>query len=758
MKAYSSRIAIILILTVFCAVTASAQYEIPTAIASPLHNITIDGNLDDWPNDMVRYPIINHGQAYGPTDIDDADLTNSEDLTPVFMTGYSPKDNLLYLAVIVRDDIERIGYGFSRTDGCEVYVEGTKEGKITPRSREVLEDASKMAALQYVMCPNGGSYDMPRPGVEPANPRLNRFDITKTKTTCAYSRQGDVSVYEWAIEAFDELPDIPTKLVPGKMVGLDIVISDKDADIDSPAWVCWGPYKSLKALNADSLGGILIVDSTESLGTVSGTVIDPREKTVFPGFEFGIYRDDELFTTVRTDYNGHYVVILPEGKYSLIPKPFQGVLLKTVKNIEVKAKKETIAGFRPEPMKLPAIVEKSAGVYKNLTGYRDSMYVEVCATSDITGITETLPFSFTFERPNKLRFESDVESSFGNHSLYCNGSKMILYNKQKNSYMTTEAPETLDTTTIQVPVWQMTGTMIDLHFILSDNPLNTLLKNVESIQDAGSETLNGESVSVIDIIKPSNKMAPARTLPIQSVPYIPLSDSSQPIRMWIGKKDYLIKKLSFTLDMDTISENVPANLLPPVTPGKTIITVTHGKIELNPVVDTAKFAFKTPEGATEFRMFYSRAPSTKPREKKMDGIPAPDFTLPDVDGNEVSLSDFKGKVVVLNFWASWSEPCLELMPSIQSLSEKYNGKDIAIIGINTLEGEEPDYVKSFLKDHNISYRILLDSDDTVLEKFGLTKIPACYVIDRKGIVRFRHVGKSSGASVLEKNVVQLIAE
>lgn len=231
-----------------------------TAYAIPLTGIQIDGNLDDWPEDMIRYPILKNWQVYGPTDIDDADLTASADLTPSFMVGFSPLNNLIYLAVRVRDDALVVGSGFENTDACEVFVDGlNSHRKVTPISEG---SASDLPVMQHLMFPPGGSFG-PVSGTadKSANPRILFGDITKTSTKGAYARKGDIHIYEWAIEAFDHYPDSPTKLEIGKTIGFDVVAVDKDSETDNAAWVCWGQFGGGKQFNADRLGDLVLVKS-----------------------------------------------------------------------------------------------------------------------------------------------------------------------------------------------------------------------------------------------------------------------------------------------------------------------------------------------------------------------------------------------------------------------------------------------------------------------------------------------------------------
>ena len=135
--------------------------------------------------------------------------------------------------------------------------------------------------------------------------------------------------------------------------------------------------------------------------------------------------------------------------------------------------------------------------------------------------------------------------------------------------------------------------------------------------------------------------------------------------------------------------------------------------------------------------------------------PAPDFTLRDLKGNQVSLSDFRGQPVVLNFWATWCMPCRAEIPHLEALYTKYKDQGLVVIGMNT----ETDYMKvKHFAEPQISYTVLLDGG-TQAQGYDISGIPCTYYIDRKGIVQHRSVGFAPGDEVLiEEKIKKLFAD
>jgi peroxiredoxin len=136
-------------------------------------------------------------------------------------------------------------------------------------------------------------------------------------------------------------------------------------------------------------------------------------------------------------------------------------------------------------------------------------------------------------------------------------------------------------------------------------------------------------------------------------------------------------------------------------------------------------------GAVAGLQYLHRPPST--------GYAAPDFTLPDLQGRQVRLSDFRGKVVFLNLWATWCPPCRMEMPSMEALYRGLAGKDFVMLAVAEDEGGAP-AVGSFVRELGLTFTVLLDPEATLSPRYGATGYPETFIIDRNGEVVNHTIG------------------
>jgi thiol-disulfide isomerase/thioredoxin len=146
-------------------------------------------------------------------------------------------------------------------------------------------------------------------------------------------------------------------------------------------------------------------------------------------------------------------------------------------------------------------------------------------------------------------------------------------------------------------------------------------------------------------------------------------------------------------------------------------------------------------------------------EVKVLAGPAPNFTLEDISGKPLSLSDVKGKVVIVDFWATWCSPCLMSIPELVDLQDKYRAKGLVVVGISVDDDDKisKGELLAFKEKMRINYPILRANNKVYEDYFGRTSgfsIPTLFVIDREGKVRDRLVGFAPG--VVERSVKNLL--
>jgi len=136
------------------------------------------------------------------------------------------------------------------------------------------------------------------------------------------------------------------------------------------------------------------------------------------------------------------------------------------------------------------------------------------------------------------------------------------------------------------------------------------------------------------------------------------------------------------------------------------------------------------------------------------GKPAPEFQLPNLEGQSISLNDSRGKPVLLNFWASWCRPCRSEMPYIQEVYEEWSDKGLVVLAIDT--GESSSKVEDFMQSYNLSFPALLDTDLDVSLKYRIRVIPTTFFIDKDGIIQQISVGAFSSKAEIEEGLSKVI--
>ncbi|MFC1509320.1 redoxin domain-containing protein, partial [Candidatus Omnitrophota bacterium] len=718
-----------------------AQRYNATAYAIPLDDIVIDGKLDDWPDDMILYPIRNYGWTYGPTDIDNEDLSLSADFNPNFHVGYSSDKNLLYLAFVVCDDSlftfkdHSNNNLFDYPDVCEIYLEGKHEsGKMFTGSFT----AEALPGMQYVMAAPGDWYGMARSDEDRRNPRLIGGEMTQTRTQAVCSRNGDITVFEWAVEIFDNYPETITELVPGKTIGFDVAVVDRDSDGENSAWGCWAPLGFLKVVNVELMGDLVLLKDHKKIGKISGRITNKEDKSgVFRQY-IDIYREGKPYTNIQTDSQGQYETSLLAGDYSLWPRYGRGYIEHREIPFTIIGGKETNVDVSLTPIKLPKSLEKSLEIYASLNGYSDVTEIEA---------EDKVTCSFQYSRSGKMRaiYNPDIP---GPVILY-NGTQFTTVSQTLNQYSERSAPEKLSVWNIAgLAGWLGSGFVHEL--LVSGDPLLSVRDGLLDVREVRSEEINGIQTTIVEL-----KMLPG----VLSKSVKIATEGLVVFRLYIGMKDNLIHAVETEFDERPEAAFEKDGGKSQVI--KEVFKHLYTAVKLNPGFPSGTFDYKPSEEMEKVTRFvFQRVSSYPPKGttkiEDITGKKAPDFLLKDLEGKEVSSSDFKGNVLLINFWTTWSGASRKEIPMLVDLQSRFKSKGFTVLGIS--DDRDPKSVQKYAEDYSINYPLVI-ADDKVKQDFDdVSSFPTTIIIDRNNIIRYNYWGPVAGEDFFRKQVEKLLDE
>jgi TonB family protein len=323
----------------------------------------------------------------------------------------------------------------------------------------------------------------------------------------------------------------------------------------------------------------------------------------------------------------------------------------------------------------------------------------------------TTPFTLILTPDNKFRLETTTEA--GTDLQVCDGQSHWDYSARTNKYSTAAGtPDPIHLFNDRVDLRLLTGHLLNAEFLRQ-----------EALQAGAGEHL-------CDVIQ----------VHYQRTHQSPNAEFGD-VLFWIDHNTHLVWKTKMPVATEVGQSGAKTSSF------ETTI-YTDVQMSLNLPADT--FMFTPPPGATE-----QKAGGADPREALV-GRPAPDFKLRDLNGEDMQLASLKGKVVLLDFWATWCGPCRMTMPKLNNLFKQFHKKEVAIVGID--EGEDPETVRSFIRDHGYEYPILLTArGDPVLQSYLAYALPTTVVIDKNGVVADYRVGDSSTEEMLRQTLVRILS-
>ncbi|MBS1721767.1 MAG: TlpA family protein disulfide reductase [Armatimonadetes bacterium] len=214
---------------------------------------------------------------------------------------------------------------------------------------------------------------------------------------------------------------------------------------------------------------------------------------------------------------------------------------------------------------------------------------------------------------------------------------------------------------------------------------------------------------------------------------------------WIGKNDHLVRKQAVNVKSTGPGDKAPKSLQ---------AMATISQIVADKELQGQAFSYAPPTGVTLRKPDAGRPPVLA------NGSSAPDFTVQDAQGKPVRLSGFRGKVVVIDFWASWCGPCKESMPHTQSVAKKLAAEGLPVVVLAVDDGEDRGGFDAWLKDNSALYPnlVFLHSTEEISHRlYRVTGIPTQFILDKAGIVRKSFVGFGGPTDDLEKAVRSALA-
>ena len=137
---------------------------------------------------------------------------------------------------------------------------------------------------------------------------------------------------------------------------------------------------------------------------------------------------------------------------------------------------------------------------------------------------------------------------------------------------------------------------------------------------------------------------------------------------------------------------------------------------------------------------------------------APDFTLVNLEGEPVTLSDLRGQVVMVNLWASWCPPCRAEMPAIEAVYQANKDQGLEVLAVNTTYQDSASAAAQFASEYNLTFPILLDLDGAVSKRYQLRALPTTFFIDKQGVISAVVPGGPMSESLIESKIADLLAE
>jgi peroxiredoxin/outer membrane lipoprotein-sorting protein len=373
-------------------------------------------------------------------------------------------------------------------------------------------------------------------------------------------------------------------------------------------------------------------------------------------------------------------------------------------------------GHAQAPPDAQGLLQRAGDAYRALSSYHVVSLMDVRqVTGDGPEQTLQAPLVMAGDRFGRMRLE--VRHPQAGALVVSDGRFLSTYMAQLQQYTQKPAPPRPDSAGLPVPPQ---GSPLQRYFTLPQGVRSATVEGPEDLEVGGQSR---------DCWRVRCDMTPEQAL---------LADSAARAItfLWLDRASGLVQR-----DSTVITMHEPASGTAQVT--TRVLRITHQAVDTPP--PDSVFVFTPPEGAKLVTSF--GPPQSTPRSGEFVGKPAPAFTLTGVKGSTVSLAKYKGKVVLLDFWATWCGPCRIEMPLVQKLYAEFKAKGLVVFGVNVRETAAE--VKGFLVKNGVGFPVLLDRDGKVAERYKAEGIPTLVIIGSDGNVSSYFTGVRDEATLRE---------
>lgn len=347
------------------------------------------------------------------------------------------------------------------------------------------------------------------------------------------------------------------------------------------------------------------------------------------------------------------------------------------------------------------LLQRAGDAYRALSSYHVEGMMDVRQVAG-DGSEQTLqaPLVMAGDRAGRVRLE--VRHAQAGALVVSDGHTLSTYMAPLGQYVQKPAPARTDSAGVPVPPQ---GSPLQRYFALPEGVRSATVEGTVAVELDGQRR---------DCWVVRCDMTPEQALAADS--------TARAINvLWLDRENGLVLR-----DSSVMTVREPMSGKAQVT--TRLLRLTHQAVDAPP--PDSVFVFTPPAGAKKVGAFGS--PQTMALAEEFEGKPAPAFTLTGVKGSTVSLAKYRGKVVLLDFWATWCRPCRIEMPLVQKLYDEFKAKGLVVFGVNLME--EPAQVKAFLAENHISFPILLDRDGKVAQSYKAEGIPTLVIVGKDGKV------------------------